>query len=192
MVEYTIEQPQPFDPTIPRYYPQRLFPSYRHIPGITPHPFYDPGGHSYGLQEEDTDVSLSLPDEWHNNKEYLYGVDLYNFAYWWEAGEVWEGLWKRTEGNCRLFLQGLIQISVSLLKYHTRKLQGLKRLSTSGRNKLCSVVKNADDPLEIYMGINLNGFLTCLDEFFSPFFSPTVSNQTYYQITVKPLIYLHF
>lgn len=190
-MKHNIIQPQPFDPDYVRYCPQRSFPAYRHIPGITPHPFYDPRGHSYGLQE-DAKVHIQLPEAWRKTEDYLYGVDLYNFSYWWEAGEVWEGLWKRTEGNCRLFLQGLIQISISLLKHHIRKLEGLRLLSTTGRDKLHQVVENLYDPKGIYMGINLNEFLACLDTFFSPFFSLAVSEEAYSQLAVKPLIYLYF
>ncbi len=188
-MKHNIEQPQPFDPACRRYFPQRSFPPYRHIPGVTPHPFYDPRGHSYGLQEEDG-LSVQPPDAWRENIDYLYGVDLYNFSYWWEAGEVWEGLWKRTEGDYKLFFQGLIQISISLLKRHVRKLPGLRILSTEGRDKLRQVFNKLDDPSGIFMGINLREYLTRLDEFFSPFFSHTVSEQTYLQVTVKPLIYL--
>ena len=191
MMTYRIEQPQPFDPTFPRYYPQRPFPPYRHIPGVTPHPFYDPRGHSYGLHEEFNN-HVPPPEAWRENHIYLYGIDLYNFSYWWEANEIWEGLWSRTEGNYRLYLQGLIQISVSLLKWHTRKLQGLRLLSTTGRDKLRQVLKNLDDPKGMYMGIDLNEFLARLDTFFAPFFSDTVSEQTFCHSEVNLMIYLNF
>lgn len=185
----SIEQPQPFDPDRVRYCSQRPFPPYRHVPGVTPHPIRDPQGHSYGLEEDDDPVSL--PADWRQTEDYLYGVDLYNFAYWWEAHEAWEGLWNKTEDDCRLFLQGLIQISASLIKYHMRQLRGLQSLSTNGRKKVHQVLTNLDDPTGMYMGVNLPEFLTCLDTFFEPFFSDTVSEQTYARVTVKPLIHLH-
>ena len=185
----SIGQPQPFDPDRTRYCPQRPFPPYRHVPGVTPHPIRDPQGHSYGLEEDDRPVSL--PADWRQTEDYLYGVDLYNFAYWWEAHEAWEGLWNKTEDDCRLFLQGLIQISASLIKYHIRQLRGLQSLSTNGRNKLYQVLTNLDDPTGRYMGMNLPEFLACLDSFFDPFFSDTVSEQTYAHVKVKPLIRLH-
>lgn len=184
-----IEQPQPFDPDGVRYCSQRPFPPYRHVPGVTPHPIRDPQGHSHGLEEDDSPVSL--PAAWHQTEDYLYGVDLFNFAYWWEAHEAWEGLWNKTEDDCRLFLQGLIQISAALIKYHMRQLRGLQSLSTNGRTKLLHVLTNLDDPTGIYMGVNLPEFLTCLDTFFEPFFCDTVSEQTYMHVTVKPLIPLH-
>ncbi len=185
-----IEPPQPFDPNWPRYCPQRTFPPYRHVPGVTPHPINDPLGHSYSLEENDAPVSL--PEDWCHVEDYLYGVDLYNFAYWWEAHEAWEGLWNKTEDDCRLFLQGLIQVSASLIKYHTRQLRAIRSLSTAGRDKVRRVRHNLEDATGMYMGINLNEFLTCVDTFFEPFFSDTVSEQTYSHWTVKPLIRLHF
>lgn len=185
-----IKQPEPFDPNWPRYYPKLPFPPYRHVPGVTPHPIRDPQGHSYGLEGDD--MPVSLPEDWRQTKDYLYGVDLYNFAYWWEAHEAWEGLWNKTEDDCRMFLQGLIQISASMIKYHMRMLRAIRSLSTAGRDKVHQVLHNLDDPTGMYMGINLNEFLTCVDMFFERFFCDTVSEQTYSRVTIKPLIRLHF
>ena len=158
---------------------------------MTPHPIKDLEGHSYGL-EESIDAPVLPPDAWRENEDYLYGVDLYNFAYWWEAHEAWEGLWHQAEGDYRLFLQALIQVSAALIKYHMRMPRPVRTLSTAGREKLQQVLQNLTTPTKIYMGINLSEFLTCLDTFFAPFFSDSVSEQTYMHLTVKPLIRLHF
>ena len=112
----TFKQPEPFDANWHRYCPQKPFPPYRHIPGVTPHPIRDPRGHSYGV-EEVHDAEPLPPEFWRQNEDYLYGVDLYNFAYWWEAHEAWEGLWHQAEGTYRLFLQGLIQVSAAFIKH---------------------------------------------------------------------------
>ncbi|MDE0481431.1 MAG: DUF309 domain-containing protein [Candidatus Poribacteria bacterium] len=185
------EQPQPFDLNWCRYCPQTPFPPYRHIPGVTPHPIRDPLGHSYGMEEELDDTPIP-PEMWKQNKAYLYGVDLYNFAYWWEAHEAWEGLWHQAEDTYRLFLQGLIQVSASLIKYHMRMLRPLRTLSTAGRAKLRQVVTESGDVEGNYMGINLLEFLETTDAFFTPFFSEVVTEKTYQQITVPPLILLQF
>ncbi|MCZ6676424.1 MAG: DUF309 domain-containing protein [Candidatus Poribacteria bacterium] len=185
-----IEQPRPFDSNWPRYCPHRPFPPYRHVPGETPHPIRDPQGHSYGLEEED-DAPVPLPEDWVRVEDYLYGVDLYNFAYWWEAHEAWEGLWNKTEDDCRMFLQGLIQIAAALIKVHTRKLRAIRTLSTAGRDKIRRVQHNLDEPTGMYMGINLNEFLSDVGTFFEPFFSDTISEETYARVAVKPLIRLY-
>ncbi len=185
-----IEQPKPFNPNWQRYCPQLAFPPYRHVPGVTPHPNKDPQGHSYGLEENDG--AIPPPEAWRENEDYLYGVDLYNFAYWWEAHEAWEGLWHQAEADYRLFLQGLIQVSAALIKYHMRMLRPLRTLSTAGRDKLRQVLRNLDHPIGMYMGINMNEFLTCVDTFFEPFFLDSVSDKTYERVTVKLLIRLDF
>ena len=183
------KQPEPFDANWHRYCPHIAFPSYRHIPGVTPHPIRDPQGHSYGTEEEFDDNPLP-PEMWRQNEDYLYGVDLYNFAYWWEAHEAWEGLWHRAEDTYRLFLQGLIQVSASLIKYHMRMLRPLRTLSTAGRSKLQQVVVESGDMASNYMGINLPEFLEIADTFFAPFFSDHVTEETYQQIKAHPLILL--
>ena len=127
---------------------------------------------------------------WRQNEDYLYGVDLYNFAYWWEAHEAWEGLWLEAEDTYRLFLQGLIQVSASLIKYHMRMLRPLRTLSIAGRDKLRQVVIECDDASGNYMGLNLPTFLDTTDAFFDPFFGDSVTETTYHQESVKPLILL--
>jgi hypothetical protein len=99
-------------------YSKRAFPAYRFIPGKTPHPTRDPDGHSYGRDEARIDTFGE--HNWRETEAYLYGVDLFNYEYWWEAHEAWEGCWlaagRRSEIGC--FVQGLIQISVACLKRH--------------------------------------------------------------------------
>ncbi|MXY28690.1 DUF309 domain-containing protein, partial [Candidatus Poribacteria bacterium] len=122
--------------------------------------------------------------------DYLYWIDLFNFAYWWEAHEAWEGLWHQAEDTYRLFLQGLIQVSASLIKYHMRMLRPLRTLSTAGRDKLRQVVVECDDAFGNYMGLDLPAFLEIADAFFAPFFADNVTETTYLQNSVKPLILL--
>lgn len=140
--------------------------------------------------EEEHDTELLPPKMWRQNEDYLYGVDLYNFAYWWEAHEAWEGLWHQAEDTYRLFLQGLIQVSAAFIKYHTRMLRPLRTLSTAGRDKLRQVVVECDDASGNYMGLNLPVFLDTADAFFDAFFEDTVTEATFRQYSVKPLILL--
>ena len=60
----------------------------------------------------------TAPDDWHTSAAYLLGVDLYNFAYWWECHEVFEGFWhavgRRTEQG--QFFQALIHMAAANLK----------------------------------------------------------------------------
>ena len=103
------------DPTWPRY-SARPFPAYRFHPGQTAHPRRDPNGHSYGLPEPH--VQAFSEAEWAQSTLYLLGIDLYNFAYWWESHEVFEALWHAagTRTPLGLFLQALIQLAAGNLK----------------------------------------------------------------------------
>ena len=108
-------EPRPYDPMWPRY-SARPFPPYRFVPGKAPHPRRHPQGHSYGQQEPEPDTLH--PDTWATSDCYRYGIDLYNFAYWWESHEVFEGFWHaagpKTEPG--QFFQALIQLAAGNLK----------------------------------------------------------------------------
>src|SRR5512133_3849460 len=101
------DAPAPPDPAFPRY-TRIAFPAYRYVPGRSAHPRRDRGGHSYGKPEPR--AAALDPAEWAQSTVYLYGVDLHNFAYWWEAHESFEALWQLTdkEGSLGQTLQGLI------------------------------------------------------------------------------------
>ena len=91
-------------------YTNRAFPPYSFIPGKSPHPTRDPDGHSYKKMSERL---LSFENkQWQSCDAYLYGIDLFNYGYWWEAHEALEVVWiaagRKTETG--LFIQGLIQI----------------------------------------------------------------------------------
>jgi len=132
-------------------YSQRPFPSYRFVSGENPHPTEDPQGHSYNMPEEDP--GIFKPDRWYENKTYLFGVDLYNHAYWWESHEAFESLWKRLakDDPTSAFLQGFIKISAAFLKWHLKKQRGLEILYTGGIGHLQKVLDNSSE----FMGLNL-------------------------------------
>ena len=92
------------------------FPPYRYVPGLHPHPTNSLDGHSYG--EEDDESGKWNSELWKDNQEYLFGIDLYNYHYYWEAHEAWEGLWIASIRNSseHRFLQGLIKLGAALLK----------------------------------------------------------------------------
>ena len=83
----------------PHRYTDRPFPSYRFIPGKAAHPTRDRDGHSYN--EPPVRLAPFDPHDWYACEEYLYGIDLFNHGYWWEAHEALEAVWaaagRRTE-----------------------------------------------------------------------------------------------
>ncbi|MEZ5332398.1 MAG: DUF309 domain-containing protein [Thermoanaerobaculia bacterium] len=126
-------RPLPMPPDAPARWTTAAFPPYRHVPGLTPHPVTDPGGHSHGARDPVADLSgLSLPADWRRCEEYLRGVDLFNAAYLWEAHEAWEAVWHAVGHDTPVgrFLQGLIQAAAALLQHHRGTRVGHHRLRT--------------------------------------------------------------
>ena len=151
-------EPIPPDPAWPRY-TSRPFPPYRYRPDVGPHPRRDPEGHSYG-DSEPTPFPFSA-DTWQSSEWYLYAIDLYNFAYWWECHEVFEALWNAagrhsTEG---VFFRGLLQIAAGNLK----RTQGLGRaandLARRGLANISAVPAN-------YMGVDVTVFTNDVSRYF--------------------------
>jgi hypothetical protein len=100
----------------PRFVPDAPLPPYSYVPGRFPHPMSDPAGHLYGKPPERS--PSPDPQRWRESRAYLYGVDLLNFGYYWEAHEVWEGLWHacgRT-GPTADFFRGLIKLAAAGVK----------------------------------------------------------------------------
>jgi predicted metal-dependent hydrolase len=118
------------------------------VPGTNPHPRRDPGGHSYSKPEPAP--SAIQPEDWQRSEEYLYGIDLYNFAYWWECHEVFEGLWHAAGHNTKQgnFFQALIQLAAANLKRFLGNEPAARRLVRSGLARLLKVPP-------IYMGLDV-------------------------------------
>ncbi len=140
-------EPHPSDTSRPRY-SVHLFPVYRFVPGKNPHPRRDPRGHSYGKPEPTP--SAFQPEDWRQSDDYLHGIDLYNFAYWWECHEIFEGHWHAVgrdteQGN---FFQALIQFAAANLKHFTGNHQAAEKLLTSG------IIRLQKTP-RFYMGIDV-------------------------------------
>ena len=148
----SLVEPTPPDPSWPRYSTQP-FPPYRFVAGLNPHPRRHPKGHAYGTVEV---PPPSVPtDEWRRNDVYLHGIDLYNYAYWWECHEALEGLWHLTghKGTESQLLQGIIQVAAANLKRHVDSLTGARRLGREAVDRLTSV---GEKP---YMGLELAPFI---------------------------------
>lgn len=138
-------------------------PAYRHVPGLTPHPVRDPAGHSYGLEPKKPDPALQpaaaqrLPEEFLHNTFYLYGVDLFNRAFFWEAHEAWEEVWNEV-GHRSIpgrMLQGMIQVSAALLKRHMGVPRGAEGNYRKARVHFSAVAKAKAPASPHYLGVDL-------------------------------------
>lgn len=100
----------------PRLVPDRAFPAYAFTGSPQPHPVRDPRGHSHGVEEEPADPLEA--DSWPDNGDYLFGLDLFNHGYYWEAHEAWEGVWIAggKKGPVAEFLKGLIKLTAAGVK----------------------------------------------------------------------------
>jgi hypothetical protein len=118
------------------------------VPGKNPHPRRDPKGHSYGKPEPQP--SRFRPEDWCQSEDYLYGIDLYNFAYWWECHEIFEGLWHAVGHNTEQgnFFQALIQLAAANLKNFSGNHQAAENLLTSGLARLQKMPT-------LYMGVDV-------------------------------------
>jgi hypothetical protein len=122
----------------PRYSSMPL-PAYRHVPGRTPHPRRDAGGHGHDAPEP---VSESWdPAGWREIDLWLHAVDLFNLEYWWECHEALEALWRAAdrEDPGWQFVQGLVLVAAAYLnrlrgKPNVRRQaeRGLVRMESAG------------------------------------------------------------
>ena len=119
----------------PQAPPQRrtayLFPSYRYIPGRHPHPFRHPQGHQLTHQS----FCAAEGADW-ERQAFLFAADLFDHCFWWEAHELWGHCWLRAKGQQKQCIQGLIQLSASLLKHHMGHIRARDRLFTRAKEKL--------------------------------------------------------
>jgi hypothetical protein len=138
-----------------RRYHNKAFPPYRYTPGENPHPVVDPNGHSYEAAEEAIDFD---PQAWQKSEQFLYGIDLINAEYYWEAHEVFEGIWHslgRQSADARM-MQACILAAVAAL--HQRR----KRLRTAAKVARTGMKKIQDLEGEMY-GVSLQDLKTCFE-----------------------------
>ncbi len=158
---YPVGGPSRLEP--PAGSPPRLtrqtFPPYAYVPGLEPHPVTHPEGHSFGVREAPLDLGgRRLPGDWREVEEYLYGVDLFNAAFFWEAHESWEAVWHAAERGTPVwhFLQGLIQASAAMLQHHCGRHTGAANLlARSAKNLEPALSLLTDAGAERFMGVRI-------------------------------------
>jgi predicted metal-dependent hydrolase len=87
------------------------------------------------------------------------GIDLFNQGKFFECHEAWEEVWKRSEGDAKLFYQGIIQAAVAILHAQRGNLTGAASLYSKASAKLDHL------PSE-HMGMALGDLRDALKEFF--------------------------
>jgi hypothetical protein len=139
----------------PRLLPDRPFPPYAYVPGETPHPRRDLGGHSYGAEFEIPEPPD--PAGWRACRDYLYGIDLFNHGFYWEAHEAWEGLWVACgrHGPTATYLQALIGLAAAGLKARSGSARGMRANANKAVCLFRSVATHVGPPGTRYMGLDV-------------------------------------
>lgn len=91
------------------------------------------------------DVPVLDAHNWHNHTAYVWGVDLHNHGYPWEAHEAWETLWRVAVAGSpvRTLLQGLIQSAAAVIQARIGHLAGLRTLAARATGQFRHVVHTA-------------------------------------------------
>lgn len=110
-------------------------------------------------------MPFHAPEDWRESEAYLFGCDLYNHGYWWEAHEAWEGLWHVVPKPSvqRSFIQGLIQAAAGQMQVQLGKAHGVRRLQETSRRHFDVVLREVGDGS--YMGLPLKAWLDELDAY---------------------------
>lgn len=140
---------------VARYVPDVPFPAYAYAPGRSPHPHRDPRGFDYAAAAGP--VSPLRPEGWASCRPYLYGVDLFNHGYYWEAHEAWEALWHACgrRGTTADFLKGLIRLAAAGVKAREGKPAGVVSHARRVLELLHQVQEGTVVSAGLYCGLDL-------------------------------------
>jgi len=96
----------------------------------------------------------------HINHHFYQGVELFNKKQFYDAHEEWEEMWSEYFLSDRLFIQGLIQVTVSLYHLSTNNIIGSKNLMSRAINKLTKLGPSNGNWLPVIRGIDAYGFIS--------------------------------
>jgi predicted metal-dependent hydrolase len=103
---------------------------------------------------------------WQRNEEYLYGLDLFDNGLYWEAHEIWEGLWHAAgrRGTIADFLKGLIRLAAAGVKHREGRPAGVKSHSARAVELLREVAR-AEGPKDgRFFGLRLEELIALAEE----------------------------
>ncbi len=137
-----------------RLVPDIGLPSRAHVPGSGSKPDLVPLEQAKALAP-----AVTQAETWHDNVPYLYGHDLMQTGYYWEAHEVWEAVWLASPANSpeRLLLQALIQKANARLKSRMHRENASARLLAQVEALRLDLMARLGGSVEIYMGVCVSG-----------------------------------
>lgn len=94
---------------------------------------------------------------WRECREYLRGIDLFNYGYYWEAHEAWESLWHACgrQGPTGEFLKALIRLAAAGFKVREGKPGGVRRHAASAEQLFRQLRADLGSANNCYMGLRL-------------------------------------
>ncbi len=131
-----------------RLVPEQALPAYAFVPGG---PFPRP-------RPEPAEEATLDPRDWRAARTYLYGIDLFNHGYYWEAHEAWEGLWHAAgrRGTTADFLKGLIKLAAAGVKVREGKSQGVRNHARRAAELFERVTSTYESSEGRFMGLDLS------------------------------------
>ncbi|RUW57366.1 DUF309 domain-containing protein, partial [Mesorhizobium sp. M4B.F.Ca.ET.049.02.1.2] len=87
---------------------------------------------------------------------FLWGLDLFNHGYYWEAHEAWEGLWQVADRGAplRTLFKGLILLSAAGVKIREGKQTAVVRHAGRAAALLSRLMNTADHTFERALGMS--------------------------------------
>ncbi|HMI90298.1 MAG TPA: DUF309 domain-containing protein [Polyangiales bacterium] len=144
----------------PRYRPLRALPAYAYVPGRSERPAVD-------LEPAASEADYLPAERWAEHGEYLWGADLYNAGFFWEAHEAWEGAWRAAEHDLvqHAYLQGLIQCAAACLKGVLADTDSARRIAARALDRLEGIQMLPTQAARDYMGLDLARFCAAFRSF---------------------------
>ena len=161
------EQPtnrEPPDAPPPRLLPHRSLPPYSYVTDRFPHPVRDARGHSFGQSEPQ--AAIGDPDEWRTCPAYLWGIDLFNAGYYWEAHEAWEAVWHAAgrTGVMADFAKALIKLAAACVKARGGRPHGVELHARRAAELLSSVASTLPTDRPHFMGLSPDRLIRAADQ----------------------------
>jgi uncharacterized protein len=151
-----------------RYLPDKPLPPYSYVTGRHPHPIGDPRGHSFAHRPPQ--ATCPGPDQWRKSEPFLFGVDLFNHGYYWEAHEVWESIWHacsaaaHSQSPAADFVKGLIKLAAAGVKAREGRPIGVRRHAARALELFQLTRERVGPAVRRYWGLELEVLLAVAAE----------------------------
>ena len=128
-----------------RYAPEHRFVACAYVPGHTPDPRRQPEpppATRYAVEVLD-------PQDFWRCDRYLFGIDLWNHGFYWEAHEAWEGLWHAAgrTGAVGALLKGLIRLAAAGVKVRQGNAESVGSHGEGARVQLQLALESGGQPV---------------------------------------------